>query len=1127
MGGQQLQAQTVERSLAPTTVGPPFRNVDVLAGSPERRRTKMKLRKKTGSTSCDRVAVKRRLLVETLCDRRVLAALHGVVFDDIDHSWRMESGETALSNRLVFIDSNNNQLPDDGERYHLTDDEGSFVFDELGGDEQIVRLLALAPTQNQHFPVAIDSLVDNRSIDLTESDLFKSAFDLKLLGPVDAVLSADTGLIHVDANSGAATDVELGARPTGSALLPDGRLLVLANDLDGGFAFIVDGGVKTTVDLLNAGNGNLDVIEPFAGWASVSIDANGYGVLVPVSPDGSPVELRQVIFGEEIVSVGTSVLVSEDTQVFGGGKSTSIISQKTEDGLALWLWSNSTATPIHPNTVTIPGAESVLGYSDDTGLVFTWVPGTEEESPSIKVLDADAQFAVLQTIVDLDDLVAVDIGRSVIFTMSSSTPVLRAVDAITSATIARWELISPMLQFDQPSEMAIAPGGDELLILVAGGLATISLTSADAHRVRTDATAPLFPLRFAANVVGENTPPRFQSPPSFVTVQGDVLILADGALKQDAVDDDEDPFVVVRASAPSNGTARITPGGGLTYTPNFGFVGTDSFQVFLHDGRGASELTTIEITVVPLVDPAPELVITVNPVPERALPGFVAGTIQTIGLGSRPVILSIDDPRFIVINNTIVLAPGSGLDYEQEGLVTATLTASDPMSGAVLTTNVFTVTVVDENDPITDVQPRSATVLENQSGETLATLVVTDQDANEQFVFEVFDDRFEFTGNSLKLKDGVSLDYEAQSEIVLNIVVTDTRGGQPFSFEFIVTVIDVEEPIEAIHTITLSGNTVVEYARGAVVGAVMINGQLADENFVVSVDDSRFEIVDGQLKLREGVFLIRADQQDARVVITAYESANPSAGTSETFFIEVLANENPFHNPNSPYDVNGDDEVTPLDALLILNAISRNGGGGPISQFDPPGRYWDVNGDGQITPLDALLILNYLNVQNRPRPTGEPESGSATTPISIGSPDENSGDETLTPVATSQQTEEPVENLLQSPPVVGPLLDEVTRAGIFETFNQTRLQWALPSNLNALVPTGLRDFDYSSVISNNRLDLSQLRDQLVQLLLPSDWALLRRLEESIRRTPINAETIQAIDRALLAINSGWDAFKTS
>lgn len=71
------------------------------------------------------------------------------------------------------------------------------------------------------------------------------------------------------------------------------------------------------------------------------------------------------------------------------------------------------------------------------------------------------------------------------------------------------------------------------------------------------------------------------------------------------------------------------------------------------------------------------------------------------------------------------------------------------------------------------------------------------------------------------------------------------------------------------------------------------------------------------------------------------------------------------HNAFLPFDVNGDNLVTPIDALLVLNQI---GTAGQLSEGETaanrPLRFPDVNNDGEISALDALLVINYMSQTN-------------------------------------------------------------------------------------------------------------------------------------------------------------------
>ncbi|MEZ4674343.1 MAG: Ig-like domain-containing protein [Caldilineaceae bacterium] len=47
---------------------------------------------------------------------------------------------------------------------------------------------------------------------------------------------------------------------------------------------------------------------------------------------------------------------------------------------------------------------------------------------------------------------------------------------------------------------------------------------------------------------------------------------------------------------PSNGTATVE-NGQIVYTPNSGFVGTDSFNYIVADGKGGTATATVTVTV--------------------------------------------------------------------------------------------------------------------------------------------------------------------------------------------------------------------------------------------------------------------------------------------------------------------------------------------------------------------------------------------------------------------------------------------------------------------------------------------------------------------------------------------------
>lgn len=75
-----------------------------------------------------------------------------------------------------------------------------------------------------------------------------------------------------------------------------------------------------------------------------------------------------------------------------------------------------------------------------------------------------------------------------------------------------------------------------------------------------------------------------------------------------------------------------------------------------------------------------------------------------------------------------------------------------------------------------------------------------------------------------------------------------------------------------------------------------------------------------------------------------------------------------WQNPLNRFDVNRSGDISPLDALQIINEIGRRGSGdlslgNPtlVQQNNP--RFYDVSADSQVTPIDALRVINFLGRQ--------------------------------------------------------------------------------------------------------------------------------------------------------------------
>ncbi|MCC6124580.1 MAG: hypothetical protein IT426_06445 [Pirellulales bacterium] len=188
------------------------------------------------------------------------------------------------------------------------------------------------------------------------------------------------------------------------------------------------------------------------------------------------------------------------------------------------------------------------------------------------------------------------------------------------------------------------------------------------------------------------------------------------------------------------------------------------------------------------------------------------------------------------------------------GLYTAPTT---PTAATVQATSISTVgaaTVHAVNTPPTNILLSNTAVDENQTGAVLGALSTVDPDPGQNFAYLLVTDptgKFEIVGNTLKLKNGESLDYEAASTVELLVRTTDSFGSS-FEKALTIAVRDLPEPPTDI---LLSNASLDENALGAVVGTLFTVDPDLDETYsylLVNDPTGKFEIDGDALKLKDG-----------------------------------------------------------------------------------------------------------------------------------------------------------------------------------------------------------------------------------------------------------------------------------
>ena len=886
-----------------------------------------------------RTRVRRRLWVESLGDRRVLASISGAVFEDLNFSFDQDPGEPNLPHRLVYVDSNANAKLDVGESFVVAEPDGTFVFDNLADGDYLLRLFNGTQTQTQTSP--IEAVVQGEQVAVNGAQFLLAE------NGAGFVLTAQ-GVVLADLETGIGETIELvgeNSELSKMQVLPDGSLLVIGSSVNGETAWIVDPETKSSAPI------NLAQSSSHLPWSDLAVDGSGQGLIVEHQTElAARLHAIDASNPAQGIAVTPGIEVPAASQVIASSTGPrSVLGKPHSGGLELSLWSNPTGSQI-PSATAVVAANRLLEFDDAAGLLVARTQGG-----GVGVYDANQGFASLHEFTDLAGPVTIDSARDLLLAVSPIDAMLRMFDLRDGTLIAG--LAVDLSSIGGAVSVTVGDTPDTIVVMGAVGVAEVGLNRPAANRVSIQGGQDVDTVLFGVSIEGANSAPAYVTLPELSTPE-DVgfdkpapTALEGQPGEVGAIDSQGDEFVLIQRGPAAHGTAEISIDGAISYQPDNNFFGVDTVPVVLHDGETISPRILLEIEVTPTPDPPEDIGPDDAPLPEDAPIGTPVTDIEIIDPDSNDNhIIVIEDGRFEVINGQIIFVRGQ-LDFEGEPLIPLDVIVTDPETGTVIQ-HVVTIRISDVNDPITAITPNTGSVAENTPGDSAVVLRAEDADVGQTHTYTVDDDRFEMDGSTLKLRDDQAVNYEQEQEIIVN-VTADDGNGSTFTQEITVHVVDI---IEQPQELTLTGDFVLELEPGYEVGAVNVDGQPPSDRFQLTVDDSRFEIVGSTLKLKDGQIVERATQEQIQLEISVTDQLDEFDPLSETFVLAVSENFTPFHNDDNPYDVDGSGFVTSLDALLVINYINLNGQG-PIGN-PAPSYQLDVNNDGRVSALDALLILN-------------------------------------------------------------------------------------------------------------------------------------------------------------------------
>ena len=199
-----------------------------------------------------------------------------------------------------------------------------------------------------------------------------------------------------------------------------------------------------------------------------------------------------------------------------------------------------------------------------------------------------------------------------------------------------------------------------------------------------------------------------------VLVDDSALTDEDTAVVVDVLGNDSDPegdpLTVTDTTEPATGSVMINADGTVTYTPNTGFIGTDSFEYTVTDGQGNLSTATVTVTVADPADNLPAMLVDDAAETDED----TAVVIDVLGNDSDPegdalTVTDTTEPAngSVVINadGTVTYTPDAGFAGED------TFEYSVEDEGGNISTATVTVTVGDTgpNAPATPVDDMATT----------------------------------------------------------------------------------------------------------------------------------------------------------------------------------------------------------------------------------------------------------------------------------------------------------------------------------------------------------------------------------------------------------------------------------
>ncbi len=910
-----------------------------------------------------------RLTLEHLESRRLMAGLNVLVFTDQDGSRSLSPAyDQPAPNRLVYVDLNRNFRFEDGEPLAASGADGIARFPNLSAGDYLISLFNANPSQavttsitSDPYATPVVQIADSQAI-IGSSDL-KNAWSISSNGKLTPVGSDNSG--RPATNLGGPVTSFVNATST--------------NDASGNaWALVEYGGTQPLLMQLNPTTGVIKQISisgvPTGG--RVTGLARAGDLLVAQIETSSRTLVAPITVASSSVTLGAQVEVPSG-RIVGSNINGQLAVYSNKNG-------NSTISSVRltsgaPSISSLPvdgTISSLVTSGDGNYLLASMAAG------GMRVFSTFSGVAPAAILADASGPVSASRFDGRFVTASSGSNELIVWDSRS------WMPVSRISVGDGKSPInavAVDSFGSRLLVSTTAGVFSASLDRPLPQSVKIENNTQTADALIGVRLTGAVTPLPTQIVLDQKTEEDSPLsfdLSSDPALAGLSTSQ----LLFAPLSGPSLGTVVVTPTGKVNFLPAANANGSDAMSFKVFDGINASTVI-VSLDVRAVNDPPSSFIVSASGIAEAAVRGDAAGTAVVFDVDEKDsYYITVNDPRFEVVNGRIVRTDVGTLDFETEPFVDLELVAADMEDASYSIARQVRMPIFDSNDAPRGLIISSLEVTENNPGETLGNVQVDEVDGHGSYIFTVSDQRFEVVGGQLRLKSGKSLDYEAEAEVALVVSVTDPTAEGPEKSYATTVVVNVLDANDAITGLSVSGDKVKSRELGAIVGQVLVIDQDTNDSYAITVSDPRFEVDGGTLKLKPDQSLDAKKEKNVPILV----SVEDAGGTvvSQTVTVKVV-NDAPFQNPRNPLDVDGDGNVYARDILIIINELNHRGAHviepssatGEDSSGNPV--YVDVNGDGMVTALDALILINHINKRSATRSSAPGGEGEYQPPVYV------------------------------------------------------------------------------------------------------------------------------------------------